>query len=804
MELSNKKQKFIKRNAKEMSPEQMAEATGVALRDVKRIYRELGVFYEPGDQEPEEQSGLGAMFLTAAFIAFAALAPFFIRLRTYDFANLPQGAFVQGGALLLGALWMLDASIKKRLSFMGGPFLLPLGAFLVWCAISLFWAQNRYEGITTLMGWTACFGVLLLAPNLLKGERAPKAMLLALFLSGFAVALFGDLQHWGLHRHIPILAGVPQISPPSSVFANKNMAVPFVLLTMAIGFAWFLRSRKLLTGFLLGACLTLMLVYLVYTRTRAGWLAFGIMCLFFPALLLAARDRKGLGISVGAGKAAVSVALVLAAGLLVNVSEKGWDYNLGNMLRRVTYTAQEASRHILPGAGEEEKAVREGGALSPAVAAELEGMDLPKAVDVTPPGSSYDASQELRWAIWQNTLVMVEEHPILGVGLGNHKLMYPLYARRAVVEKLFSELSQLMNVHNDYLQALSETGLIGFLLLAWFAWVLIRTCLFLLRKASPDKKLMTMALMTGLLGLFVDAFFSFPFQRSIPPMVMAVFLGILSIWANDIRGRQPRELGFLPAPILAVALALLFVGAVRLQARWLAADRDYLRVTSLEKAARWDGVKHYANSCIEKNPYRAKVLSYLGRAYIETGDYKNGAETLEKVIAAYPNHMNALLNLGVAYGSIEEYDKALDAYKKVLAIKPDYAKAHNNLANVQMRMGQNKEAFRSFYLASLYDPENPVIRFNVGIMALTLAKYNTAAWAFEEALRIRPNWAPAEKNLGIVLFQNLDRKEEGLSHIQKAISLDPRMAGPGLGEPGEGVTTRIPARNGIPGVIPNR
>ncbi|MEW5734784.1 MAG: O-antigen ligase family protein [Thermodesulfobacteriota bacterium] len=801
MEISNKKQKFIKRNAATMSPEQMKEAVGLPLREVRKIYREMGIAYEAGEDESAGFEGAGRLFLAGVFILFILIGPFFIRLRMYDFANLPQNAFVQCGALLLAALWMADCIYRRKLVVAGGPFLLPLALFLVWCSISLFWAENKYEGVVALLGWMASFGVLLMTPNLLSDARQMKAVLFTMFLVGFLIAFSGDLQHWGLHKYVPFLADIPQVSPPSSFFANKNMAVPLVNMTAAVGFAFFLKRRDLWSTILLGAALALMAVYLVYTRTRAGWLGFGLMCMFFPAAFFLSRGGDNLGVSFPRKKMVVSAVLLVCAVVLTNVSEKGWEYNLGNMLHRITYTAQEASRHILPGQGEEEKAAA-AAPLPGNVASELAGLDLPKPVDMTPPGSQYDESQELRWAIWENTLVMVKEHLLLGVGLGNHKLVYPLYARRAVIEKKFSELSQLMNVHNDYLQALVEVGIIGFAFLVWFFVVMVRTFVFLLKKAEPDKKLFTIAMMTGALGLFVDAFFSFPFQRAIPPVFFATYLGIMSAYRNELKGSKAFSANWKAAPALALILVAGFVYAVRLNARWMKADEYYLAVTSLEKAENWSGVKYYANLAIQENPNRAKVLSYMGRAYIETGDFKDGAASLEKVVAAYPHHMNALLNLGVAYGSLEEYEKALDAYKKVLRIKPDYAKAHNNLANIQMRMGKNQEAFRSFYLASLYDPQNPVIRFNLGIMALALAKYNTAAWAFEEALRLRPDWPPAEKNLGIVLFQNLGRKEEGLAHLQKAISLDPSLAGPGLGEPKEGVVTRYPGTIGPQGAFP--
>ncbi len=76
-------------------------------------------------------------------------------------------------------------------------------------------------------------------------------------------------------------------------------------------------------------------------------------------------------------------------------------------------------------------------------------------------GSVARVSVEGRAAIWRNTLVMIREHPLIGVGLGAHSVIYPAYHRRAVVDPLFSSRVQLDFAHNDYLQLTAELGVAG-------------------------------------------------------------------------------------------------------------------------------------------------------------------------------------------------------------------------------------------------------------------------------------------------------------------------------------------------------
>jgi len=47
---------------------------------------------------------------------------------------------------------------------------------------------------------------------------------------------------------------------------------------------------------------------------------------------------------------------------------------------------------------------------------------------------------------------------------------------------------------------------------------------------------------------------------------------------------------------------------------------------------------------------------------------------------------------------------------------------------------------------------------------------------FEEALRVRPNYAEAHNNLGILLARIPDRSGEAIAHFEAALRLDPKLA----------------------------
>ncbi len=94
-----------------------------------------------------------------------------------------------------------------------------------------------------------------------------------------------------------------------------------------------------------------------------------------------------------------------------------------------------------------------------------------------------------RLAHWQAAINMADAHPFIGVGLGNYEAAYPIY-------RVPSWPRPLGHAHNDYLNVLAETGIVGLAgyVTAWMA--LVYWTLRALRQPDPVMR----GLVLGLLG----------------------------------------------------------------------------------------------------------------------------------------------------------------------------------------------------------------------------------------------------------------------------------------------------------------
>lgn len=117
-----------------------------------------------------------------------------------------------------------------------------------------------------------------------------------------------------------------------------------------------------------------------------------------------------------------------------------------------------------------------------------------------------ELSEQLRLQVDRDGVKMVPSKPILGWGLGTFPTVYPRY-------RSFYTNTFVNEAHNDYLQLLIETGIVGFVIMLWF----LVTAYYLASKKlkdwprDPNGALALMA-MLGITGIVVHSLVDFNLQ----------------------------------------------------------------------------------------------------------------------------------------------------------------------------------------------------------------------------------------------------------------------------------------------------
>ncbi len=125
------------------------------------------------------------------------------------------------------------------------------------------------------------------------------------------------------------------------------------------------------------------------------------------------------------------------------------------------------------------------------------------------------ATFRLRLTYWSVGLRMARERLFSGVGWGNFETSYPKFQ--------YIGAGDVKEAHNDYVQALAETGIPGLLLFCAFWGVLmVQGGVRIWREQDPRQRLLLAGLLTGLLAFCIHAFVDFNFQN--PSLTNIVFI----------------------------------------------------------------------------------------------------------------------------------------------------------------------------------------------------------------------------------------------------------------------------------------
>ncbi len=596
-------------------------------------------------------------------LAFALFIPTLIApmFTQYGYSpDLHMSFTIQVCMLTLLSLFLISHRNRKEIALVKNPLILPIFLFYGWAFISIFWAYNRFESMISLLDWGAGIITFLLVSNALRKPEDTKLIIHAIFMTGILLAFLG----W--NQYLLGVDWVQQHAPPSATFNNKNMAAQYGVLVMPLGIGLFLSAQKRLEYWLYALGTMLIFVFVMYTFTRNTYLNFtGILAALI--LLLVLNRFYGHRLNFPKEKIFVFFFACFLALFSLMWNKTGWiglEY-FDHLFGRFNTIGTEAR---------------------------LDGKGIP------------------RVAMWFNSLEMIKDHFITGVGIGNWMVYYPVYQTSAIIDFEMSESVQHINAHNDYVEILSDLGIIGLGLLMLLCFTLFRTGLktFFGHIDNPNR-FIVLGVMLGCVGIGINAFFSFPFKQPAPIMVFCAYLGIL---ANEYARVNNTKLWQFPGGSKALATGLVtsvvMVSAFALHYQWNQSEIHFRKATILSRNDNPHMMIQEGQKSYDALPLRSRMLNFVGMGHLRTGNTKGAAEALESVKAAYPNRNNTLQNLGFIYmelaedarrkNNVEEYahylNKAKENFAHFVSIRPDSHRGHRNLGVAHSRLNETKEAHR--------------------------------------------------------------------------------------------------------------
>jgi cytochrome c-type biogenesis protein CcmH/NrfG len=117
-------------------------------------------------------------------------------------------------------------------------------------------------------------------------------------------------------------------------------------------------------------------------------------------------------------------------------------------------------------------------------------------------------------------------------------------------------------------------------------------------------------------------------------------------------------------------------------------------------------------------------------------DVRSRIAGLEKMLAANPNNVEALVQLGNDFFDEGNYEKAVETYQRSLQIDPRNVDVITDMGVSYRKLGKSREAVDAFRKALEVDPNHAMALFNLGIVLRDdLKDYEGALKAWETFLQ---------------------------------------------------------------------
>ncbi len=153
-------------------------------------------------------------------------------------------------------------------------------------------------------------------------------------------------------------------------------------------------------------------------------------------------------------------------------------------------------------------------------------------------------------------------------------------------------------------------------------------------------------------------------------------------------------------------------------------------------------------------PNEADILSLLGTAQYQMGDYQIGMQTLHAALKINPTNALVYNNLGNALRELNLFADALQCYDIAISQKQDYAHAHHNRGLALKDLGRIDEAMQSYKKAIEYKIDYAEPYNNIANIYADQKDFDLALEFYNKAIEINPKYAIAYFNKALLKLLN--------------------------------------------------
>lgn len=170
----------------------------------------------------------------------------------------------------------------------------------------------------------------------------------------------------------------------------------------------------------------------------------------------------------------------------------------------------------------------------------------------------------------------------------------------------------------------------------------------------------------------------------------------------------------------------------------------------LAKQGNLDEAAQSFSEAIQIDPEYSLAHENIAMVFVQQGKLDDAIAHFSRAVELDPGSYESYTRLGAALANQQRIDEAMAAFSKAISISPDYGPALANLGFAQERRGKAEDAIASLNAALQHVGASDLcarIHLSLGNLMSARGDASGAAAHYREALRLKPDFLPAEQRL---------------------------------------------------------
>lgn len=650
--------------------------------------------------------------------------------------------------IIVAATWLLKMVSSKKLIFKRTPLDFPILAFLAANILSTIFSIDAHTSIWGYYsrsngGLLSLFAYLLLYYALVSnfdGKQAVKFLKVAL-AGGLVAALWAIPEHFGASPSCLIVIGkfnagcwVQDVQARVfSTLGQPNWLAAYLAMLIFPALYFLLTTKTYLRTICYLLLVTILYLAFTFTYSRGATLGLTAGMIVFLIMLLLPHIKSNANL-----KSYTALGIVLAGFLVIN------------LLFASALTSFRLFSMFAP-------------ATRPAIS-----LNQPAGTQLENGGTE---SGTIRLIVWRGALDIFKAYPILGSGV--ETFAYSYYKYRPTQHNLVSEWDFLYNkAHNEFLNYLATTGLIGFisymaLIISFIIWCIRYYAASLKQKHSYTIYYLPSTILGAYVSYLIQNFFGF--SVVITALFFFLFPAMLFVLTDSVSDSTfPKQLYALRSTLYDIIYRRPFY------TRFTQAIIILVFGLMLYTLA-----KYYLADTLYAAGNRSSENNNVGKAYnlLSEAVKLNPGEPLYRSEMAYAAAASSLaLSSEDATTSTRLKNEAIKNTQEILDKSPQNVVLYRTAIRTYFMLSTNDPLYHQKTLDVLNSainlaPTDPKLYYNKAII-IGDNNINEAISALEQSVKLKPNYHEALYSLGL-FYYDAGKYNEAASQMKKILQLIP-------------------------------